>query len=263
MPLTRWTLTTCLDIAAGFSPVDSSRNADLLYRWLFVPRACAVFHVPKRNQHIIRSSLPTSHGFVPVLKEGREIFNPLPMAGKSPFVLLFQFVATQDSSPYFCIEEALRFRKDVCGGEDRIMDYCRRISDEAGRRAAGVFETDVMENPHCSLSACAFSNVKLPLKMGTGRGEVPESDAIKALRWMAEQLIYTYDTYAALYFHDKSFWVRFSGQIYLELVDFDRGIRTLVTLCERVRGGEYQHDKVDQSRSNLSVQLHEGMDGGS
>ncbi len=94
------------------------------FRWLFVPRACAVFFVPKRNQHIIRSSLPTSHGFVPLPREnGKVIFNPLPMGGKSAFVLLFEFVATLDSGPYFCIEEALRFRKEVCGGEEVIMQH--------------------------------------------------------------------------------------------------------------------------------------------
>ena len=212
-----------------------------LFRWLFVPRACAVFYVPKHNQHIIRSSLPTSHGFVPLPSEtGKCIFNPLPMGGKSSFVLLFQFVATLDTSPYFCIEEALKFREEVCGGEENILHYCRKISDDAGKRVANILGTEIMENADSSLNRCAFSNIRLPLNIGLGNEEVPEKDAFKAVNWMAEHLVKEYDTFTALYFHGMSFWTRISGQIYLELEDFDKGAYALKDLCERVRRGEYR-----------------------
>ena len=179
------------------------------------------------------------------------------MAGKSPFVLLFEFVATLDSSPYFCIEEALRFRKEVCGGEEKIMDHCRKISDEAGKRAATIFGTEIMENAQGSLNACAFCNVRLPLEMGSSKGEVREEDAVKAVRWIAKHLIQEYDTYVSLYFHGKSFWVRFSGQIYLELEDFERGAQSLYTLCERVRAGEYRLDAPNQSLLGQSLEHNE------
>ena len=223
-------------------------------RWLYVPRPCAVFHVPKRNQHIIRSSLPTSHGFMPLPTNGKEIFSPLPMQGKSPFVHLFDFVATQDLSSYLCIEEALRFRREVCGGEEKIMNYCRQISNEAGKQAAEILGSEVMEKAESSFNVCAFSNIKLPLKMGNGKGEVPEPDAVKVLKWVSKQLIDTYDTYATLYYHGKSFWVRFSGQIYLELEDFSRGAWALNALCERVRDGAYQSDIPNQSISSINAQ---------
>lgn len=82
----------------------------------------------------------------------------------------------------------------MCGGEEKIMEYCRQISDEAGKRAAEMFGTEVMDNAESTLTACAFSNVRLPLKMGTSEGEVAEEDAVKVVRWMADHLVHEYDT---------------------------------------------------------------------
>lgn len=44
-----------------------------LHKWLFVPRSCAAFVVRKELQGMIRTTLPTSHGFRPVkpLEQGK------------------------------------------------------------------------------------------------------------------------------------------------------------------------------------------------
>lgn len=97
-------------------------------------------------------------------------------SGKSSFVLLFEFVGTLDVSPYFCIEEALKFRREVCGGEEKIMKYCEEISSEAGRLAVKILGTDVMQNDTESLTKCAFANVRLPLEIGDGQGQIQEKD---------------------------------------------------------------------------------------
>ena len=215
-------------------------------RWLYVPRACALFHVPKRNQHLIRTTLPTSHGFVPRPRgPGREIFNPLltDTAGKSPFVLLFEFVATLDVSPYLCIEEALKFRREVCGGETKIMEYCDQISDEAGRLAAQIMGTEVMENKTKTLTECAFTNVRLPLEIGDGQGQILEKDMYRVAVWMTAMLMKESDVYLPVFFHANQFWTRLSGQIYLDLGEFEKGARALKKLCGRAKKGEYVQEK--------------------
>ena len=201
-----------------------------------------MFHVPKRNQHLIRTSLPTSHGFDPLPREGgKEIVNPLMVSGtsKSKFVMLFEFVATLDVSPYLCIEEALKFRRDVCGGEEEIMTYCERMANEGGEKIAEILGTEIMENGEKSLAKCALTNVRLPLIIGDGPGEIPQKDTITVAIWMTEILAKVHDVYLPAFIHADAFWTRLSGQIYLELEDCIRGARILRDFCERARGGEY------------------------
>ncbi|KAF6232500.1 hypothetical protein HO173_009166 [Letharia columbiana] len=233
-------------IDLGLSKVQPDFFTSNCHKWLYVPRACAVFHVPRRNQHLIRTSLPTSHGFVPRPRgPGHEIMNPLmkDSSSTSPFALLFEFVATLDVSPYLCIEEALRFRREVCGGEEKIMRYCEEISSEAGRQAAEILGTGVMENGTKMLTKCAFTNVRLPLEIGDGPEQIPEKDMYLVAVWMTAMLVRESDIYSPVFFHARRFWTRLSGQVYLDLGDFEKGARALKTLCDRAKSGEYLQQK--------------------
>ncbi len=164
-------------------------------------------------------------------------------SGKSPFVLLFEFVATLDNCPYTCIEESLNFRRQVCGGEDKIMKYCEEISSEAGRLVAEILGTDVMENETKTLTKCSFVNVRLPLEIGDGPGQVQEKDMYLVAVWMTATLVRESDIYSPIFFHARKFWTRLSGQIYLDLGDFEKGAKALKTVCERGRSGEYLQGK--------------------
>lgn len=199
-----------------------------------------MFYVPLRNQHMIRSSLPTSHGFKPLPEAGRpEIFNPLPTGNQNDFVGLFQFTATIDNSPYLCIEEALKFRREACGGEKNIVRYCSELAREGGKRAAAILGTEVMGNDE---ETC-FTNVKLPLPIGDGEGEIRKSDADLAREWIVSSLVKDHKTYVGTYTHANSVWIRISGQIYLGLEDIVWVAEILKKLCQRVLTGEYLDSK--------------------
>ncbi|GFZ51325.1 LOW QUALITY PROTEIN: hypothetical protein JCM24511_09085 [Saitozyma sp. JCM 24511] len=106
-----------------------------------------------RNQHLIRSTFPTSAGY----ESSR-----YPSPGHRPwrFDTQYEWTGTQDWMPFMSISAAIAFRKEI-GGEDRIMDYCHTLAIEGGKRLRRRWGTIVMDLPQHSLTA-AMVNVALP-----------------------------------------------------------------------------------------------------
>ena len=63
-------------------------------------------------------------------------------------------------------------------------------------------------------------------------------EAPKIGKWITERTIFDFDTMVPAMFHAGSMWVRFSGQIYVEIKDFEWAGYMLKELCERVVSGE-------------------------
>lgn len=157
------------------------------------------------------------------------------MSDRSDFVEMFQFTATTDVSPYLCMEEALKFRRETCGGEEKIMSYCQELAQQGGKQAAVVLETEVMPND----DGTCFANVRLPLKVGERKNQIKQSEAFLAVSWMMKTLDKEYNTFITIYLHAGSLWARISGQIYLEVTDLLWGAEVLKALCQRVSNGEH------------------------
>lgn len=185
-----------------------------------MPRGCAVLHVPLRNQHLIRSTLPTSHGFVP-----RDSTAPPPSPpGKSAFVSMFEFTGAADSSPALCIPAALRFREQVCGGEARIMAYCCALAKAGAALIAARLGTRVLQREG---GECALYNVELPI---TATG-----DRVRA--YLMDTFQAEFDTAVPVVFYGGVWWARVSGQVYLEMSDFEFAAEMLAEMCTRVGEG--------------------------
>jgi selenocysteine lyase/cysteine desulfurase len=235
----------------GHIPLSlSALNPDFFvsnaHKWLHVPRGCAVFYVPLRNQALIRSTLPTSHGFVPLDAEEGGYSNPLPASAKGEFVNNFEFVGTLDNSPYLCVPEALRWRREVCGGEDAIYFYCQTLVRHGSRHVADVLGTEVLDNEDGTLTRCCMANVRLPLMTAeeaipapAGLYAVPSAHVTTATTWLLETLMSQFNTFLAIFRFQGSWYVRLCGQVYLEMEDFEWTAKVLKGLCERVGRGEY------------------------
>ena len=181
--------------------------------------------------------------------------NPLPPTGKSNFVSQFEFVGSVDNGPFLCVPEALRFRREVCGGERAIMEYCYNLAGEGGRLVARILGTEVMDNSQHTLTfQCCMVNVRLPLEVidnDNGLTGTSGSNAIASIRrahaltvthFLTSSCVKEHSTFIAFILYRNAWWARLSAQIYLELADFEYGARVLQALCIRVAQKEYMLD---------------------
>ncbi|KAI9726704.1 MAG: hypothetical protein M1834_008639 [Cirrosporium novae-zelandiae] len=244
---------SCVDGAHGvghiplnLSILDPDFFTSNCHKWLFTPRPVALLYVPPRNQALLRSTLPTSHGFVPEGEE--EIANPLPTdTSESQFELNFGYVGTLDVAPYLTIPAAITFIDDILGGQDAAQKYCRDLAAKAGQILAHRFGTTILDNTTHTHTKCFFSNVKLPLELGKKPNNEGESEEIELKRehaalvgqWIGKVLVEEFDTFVATCFHTDAWWVRLSGMVYLEEGDFEWVGGVLEGVCERVRKGEF------------------------
>jgi len=215
-----------------------------LHKWFYLPRGCAVLHIPAKNQHLIRTSLPTSHSFKPKPRPGQDaIDNPLPTSTDPYFVELFDFVGTTDNSNYLCVAAAMQFRNQVCGGEGAVQSYNISLARKAGDELAKILGTDVMDNKSGSLRDCAFSNIRLPIEIGDQDGQVRQEHAGLVSEWMKEAS-QEFNTMFQIFLYQGSWWWRISAQVYLEMEDFLMGVEIAKVLCEKVRRREYLSRKI-------------------
>jgi selenocysteine lyase/cysteine desulfurase len=225
----------------GHLPLDlSALDCDFFtsncHKWLFVPRGCAVLYVPVRNQWMIRSSIPTSHGFQPRTGGGGTP-SSLPPSMNSEFVNNFEFVGTLDISSYYVVEDAIKWREEVCGGEKAIMEYNDNLAREGAKAVAKVLGTKILDNDEHTLTKSGMSNALLPLEVSEvpipGKNTVKRANILTVTFWMQEVLVAEHKTFLAVFFMQGQWWVRLSGQIYLDLEDFEWAGERLKEVCER------------------------------
>ncbi|KAI1499230.1 pyridoxal phosphate-dependent transferase [Biscogniauxia marginata] len=229
-----------IDGAQGIGMIDidlRGLNPDFFvsncHKWLHVPRGCAVLYVPFRNQEMITSTLPTSHGYI---SKSKQRVNPLPESSKSAFVNNFEFVGTVDNSPFLCVKNAIQWRKEVLGGEARISEYIIALAKEGGKEVARILGTEVLDNKTGTMSNCSMTNIALPLSI---------TEASAATEWILKTMMKDYKTFLPLFIIEDRFWVRISAQVYLDIDDFKWAGHTLLELCTRVKKGEHQSERVD------------------
>ncbi|KAI2726078.1 hypothetical protein CBS147332_2965 [Penicillium roqueforti] len=230
------------------------------HKWLYTPRSCAVLYVPRRNQHLMRTTLPTSWGFIPAPASpainASVLQDPNAPVTKTAFEQLFEFVATTDDSAYICVPAALKFRAEVCGGEDAIIAYTQRVANEGADAVAAALGTDVLQEPDLKpgqesrMRQCAMTTVRLPIAVASAGNEessdktalvvLSEEEAPKAAAWIQTQLTDEHNTFLPVFHHGPWLWTRLSGQTYLETSDFESVGVVLRELSERVAKKEFK-----------------------
>ncbi|KAK7052816.1 hypothetical protein VNI00_004135 [Paramarasmius palmivorus] len=184
------------------------------HKWLFAKRSAAILYVPKRNQHIIKTSFPTSHTYI----------SPSQRDGKPNFVEQFEWNGTIDFIPFLSVHGALDFRAWL-GGEEKINEYCHRLAKEGGKRLAEVMGTEVMDpTGEFTLS---MTNVALPMS-----SKVPFTDEIN--NKLKAKMLIERKIFGAHYVHNGRWWVRASAQVWSEIDDFEKLGKVYVDVCREI-----------------------------
>ncbi|PCH39756.1 PLP-dependent transferase [Wolfiporia cocos MD-104 SS10] len=187
-----------------------------LHKWLYAKRACAVLYVPARNQHIIKSSLPTACNY-----------NALtPNKFSSTFVSEFLWFGAIDVVPALSNIPALEFREWL-GGEKKINDYCRSLALAGGKRLAEVMGTTIMDSPNSGELTLNMVNVEIPLP-----GDIKPSPQIYNM-WL-EKLMKQRKVFATQFYHNGKWWTRASAQVYNEIEDFEKLGKALEEVCKEI-----------------------------
>jgi hypothetical protein len=197
----------------------------------------------------MRTTLPTSWGFIadPSSPETPQsvLNDPNAAKSKTPFEELFEFVATTDDSAYICVPAALKFRKEVCGGEKAVMDYCINLAIEAADAVANILGTDVLQEPDLkpgetsNMRQCAMATVRLPIAVSDelvsgALVTISPEEAPGVFSWIQKTLMTQHDTFVPVFRHGPWLWTRLSAQTYLDKSDFEWLGGILLDLCEQV-----------------------------
>ncbi|KAH8099934.1 PLP-dependent transferase [Cristinia sonorae] len=197
------------------------------HKWLFAKRSCAILYVPERNQHIIKSSMPTSHMYgqkTTFSPSGR----PIPT-----FVAQHEWTGTQDQVPFLSVKAAIAFRNWL-GGEEKINAYCHDLAVKGGLRLAEALNTKIIdESGELTLN---MTNVLLPLPVDLpGNTPVYTEENLAAMNIMLrDKLLDDWNVYAAHYYHAGAWWVRASAQVWNEISDFEELGKALIHVCKEV-----------------------------
>ncbi|TCD65231.1 hypothetical protein EIP91_002939 [Steccherinum ochraceum] len=208
------------------------------HKWLYTKRSCAVLYVPERNQHIIKSSIPTAHAYGSATATSRE-GKPVPS-----FVAQHEWSATVDFSPFLSTTHALKFREWL-GGEAKINSYCHDLAVRGGTRLADILGTKVLdESGELTLN---MTNVMLPLPVDvTGKPSVYNAQNMATIQATVQQKqLFEWNVAASLLFHAGAWWVRASAQVWTEISDFEYLGKALAQICEEIIEDIPELKKVD------------------
>lgn len=114
---------------------------------------------------------------------------------------------------------------------------------------AKEFGTEILDNEEGTLTDCCMANARLPIGVAPttssskplpeGVVAIEQAYAMQALNYITSKMVEEHDTFIALMLYKGSFWVRISGQIYLDEEDLVKGVKVLRTLVGEVKEGRY------------------------
>ncbi|CDO96417.1 unnamed protein product [Kluyveromyces dobzhanskii CBS 2104] len=206
-----------------------------LHKWLSCPKSVALLYVDPKH-HAMIQTFPVSHNYIaPSCQyiEGDDEHNSNLLINK------FAFVGTASYTSYFAVEEAVKFRRDACGGEENIRKYQWQLQEEAIPRILEIFGkgSSILDNSTKTLRVPGLFCVELPIPSHLGYlVEKMFSDRKYFLQYKGkvDSLMFQQKTYAPFQINNGHLFIRFSAQVFNERSDYEKGAPIIKEIFYRV-----------------------------
>lgn len=227
----------------GLVPIDlGSLQPDFfvsnLHKWLFVPRGCSVLYVAPEHHRTIQPLPINRISPDPNVELSEE-------EEKYLLILKFVFNGTSTYGSVLVIPAAIRFRNEVCGGEEAIHKYNSLLAVEVGEAIASKWNTAVLENNTRTLTT-SMVNLEVPL------ASLADSKAISVFHSLAKNpkyhqeyldfvqraMVYDHKTYVQIFYHGGKLYARWSCQVYNELSDYEYASDVVLKTFKNYFGSE-------------------------
>ncbi|KAI0690171.1 PLP-dependent transferase [Cytidiella melzeri] len=192
------------------------------HKWLYAKRGCAALYVPRRNQPVIKSSVPTSHAYVTPHN-----------SDDNKFVGQHEWTGTTDQTPFISVTHALAFRRWL-GGEEKINAYCHKLAREGGKRLAELFGTRLLDESGEQTLSMVMVQMPLPVESTLGSIYTPEIKS-QILNLFNQRLVVEQNTFIAYHDHNGAWWTRVSVQVFTDMSDFEFVAKALGAVCKEAK----------------------------
>ncbi|XBW38347.1 hypothetical protein QEN19_003937 [Hanseniaspora menglaensis] len=213
-----------------------------LHKWVSVPKSCAIIYA-QEEWHTVLQSQPISWTY--------NLTKDSIASDESLLVERFSKVGTINYSVYCSIKSALKFRSEICGGEDNIRNYQKQLSSKASAAIKEIFnvssndkydhyESKLLENNAGTLTPVGMFCISYPINLSKYSRVYNKLigsplEYLAVIRSLLEKsTIAKYKNYSPLVFHGNILYFRFSVQIFNELSDFTTAAKINKILLEDV-----------------------------
>lgn len=213
-----------------------------LHKWLYVPRGCAVMYVDSKHFGSILT-MPIGNSYIPAGEE-------LPYAPEMELIEKFQYISSRLFAQISCIEGAIHFRQNACGGEATINRYCNELCQTVGRFIS------LEKWPELSVlsvdTVTTMINIEVPVvHLAKRAGLILTNDLLRmflpAWKPSIESEMLKHRTFVPLFYHNGRIYARFSCQIYNELDDYDYASDVVVKVLTGLFASEKARTWVDEN----------------
>lgn len=226
-----------------------------LHKWLFVPKSCALLYVNPKHHDLIQT-FPVSWSYGTRLIESPKTHEEN-QHNADLLINKFSFVGTVTYSQMFSVSEALKFRSEVCGGEENIRRYQYSLQEKAIEIVKKVFGpgSRLLQNSTKTLNPPGLFNICLPVDVKY----VPILDHFKShpdeyklfKHKCDEKMLTEKKAFALIVLHNNEIWVRFSVNLYNEANDYAIAAASVKSVVNH-----FLSEKLERSKQLCSSRSH-------